>query len=59
MTNTMTVAQYYDWTDRIERLELSRRFVLSILKHSTQDDIIAEFTAKLKAIDNEINELLK
>ena len=57
-----TATHVFDWIDRIEELEVSRSFVVSILHEAYRsgNELQAEeFEAKLKAIDEEIKQLLK
>ena len=57
-----TTKQVFDWIDRIEELEVSRSFVVSILHEAYRsgNELQAEeFEAKLKAIDEEIKLLLQ
>lgn len=52
----------YEWSDRLESLEVSRMFIISNLHQAyedSDDSKIAEFATKLAAIDEELNQLLK
>lgn len=52
----------YEWSDRIDDLERSRTFVLSILFQAILNENLEqtkEFRVKLEMIDEELNQLLK
>lgn len=52
----------YEWSDRLDSLELQRSFVLSIIEQARKSGNelqIEEFEAKKEEIENEIKTLLE